>query len=149
MDDMQQYLKENNMTTREFLINKIYKRLEYACFLRLGKSSDEITNLLKSRNWEIIHYNDSPKDLMTVFDSKFPTIFHYSCITSKYTNSIIDYIDVATNKPGLQKRFILIEFEDISHHLDIKLKSLFYSKIEKFEGNFYIHNLYKHYLNRK
>lgn len=148
MDDMLQFLK-NNMNIQEFLINKIYKKLEYACFLELGKSSNEITDLLKCRNWEIIQYDNSPSDLSTTFDNKFPTIFHYSWVTMEYTNSIIDYIDHATNKPGWQKRFILIGFEDITLDLDIKLKSLYYSKIESVSGNFYIHDLYKHYLNRK
>lgn len=137
------------MNIQEFLINKIYKKLEYACFLKLGTKPNEILNLLKSRNWEIIEYTNYPTDLSQTFDVKFPTIFHYSWVESEYTDSIINYIDIATNRPGWQKRFILVGFENISDQYHNKLSSLFYSKIENIEGNFYIHDLYKHYLHRK
>ena len=84
-----------------------------------------------------------------ILDKKYPTIFHYSWISKDYTESIINYIDISTNRPGWQKRFIVVGFEDICTDHDTKIKSLYYTKIESVSGNFYIHNLYKHYLNRK
>ena len=132
----------------ENLINLIYKKLQYACFFAATQSDIDCTFFLE-KNWECIIENSNDSDINVLLDKKYPTIFHYAWISKEYTDSIINYIDISTNRPGWQKRFIVIGFEDICSDQDGKLKSLYYSKIENVNGNFYIHDLYKHYLNRK
>jgi hypothetical protein len=132
----------------ECLINKIFKNLHYGCFLNVSSLDIDSTFLL-NRNWECIVEKCKVDEVYKILDEKYPTIFHYSWIGTKHVDVIVDYIEVATSRSGWQKRFILIGFEDISLTSDQKLKSLFYHKIDNMDGHFYIHELYKHYLNRK
>ena len=132
---------------QEQLINKIYKQLEYACFLHLGNNNNHIVNLLQSRHWECISVNVPYNKLLDTFDAKYPTIFHYTWIESNYNDVLIDYVKIATDRPGWQKRFILIGFESLTDEQHIKLSQLHYFKISM-DGYFYIHNFYTHYLYR-
>ena len=132
----------------ENLINLIYKKLQYACFFAVTRSDVDST-FFSEKNWECIIEKSDVSDINGILDKKYPTIFHYSWISKDYTESIINYIDISTNRPGWQKRFIVVGFEDICTAHDTKIKSLYYTKIESVSGNFYIHDLYKHYLNRK
>jgi hypothetical protein len=132
---------------QEQLIDKIYKKLEYACFLHLGNDTNTIVNTLQLRKWECLLVNIQPDELLTTFDCKYPTIFHYTWIESLYNIALIDYIKISTDRPGWQKRFILMGFESLNEEENIKLTKLHYTRISM-AGNFYIHDFYRHYLHR-
>jgi hypothetical protein len=129
--------------TRNNILNTIFKQLQYACVLQLGVSENEDIVSLKEKHWECV---DDVKNVESDFDEKYPTIFHFSLIGKQYTQDILDYISISYSRDGWQKRFILLEFEDINEEQEKQLKEFSYSKIEK---NYFIHELYKHYLYRK
>ena len=130
------------------IINTIYKNLNYACFLNLSQNQDKNV-FFKDRNWECIDVNIDPLNLQNLFDTSLPTIFHYTWVGKEYKESILNSVDISTTRAGWQKRFIVIGFEEIDSELENKLFNLFYSKINNFDGNFYIHKFYEHYINRK
>ena len=78
-----------------------------------------------------------------------PTIFHYTWVGKEYKDSILNSINASTINDGWQKRFIVIGFEEITPNLEKRLLDLYYSKINNYDGNFYIHKFYEHYINRR
>lgn len=131
------------------LIQTIYKSLQYACFLNLSDDIPEIKEFLNARNWECIDLNPNTGELQGIFEKKYPTIFHYSWVGKEHTKEFVEYVKLATNKSGWQKRFILIGLEEIDEESEILLTSQYYVRIPTSDGNYFIHEFYKHYLNRK
>lgn len=131
------------------LIQTVYKSLEYACFLKVGNTPNDIINTLQQRNWECIELHNPPNEIISRLETSFPTIFHYSYVDTNYTNIIIEYIKKTTNLPGWQKRFILIGFEFIDESQQTQLEKLYYTKVPVNDGSFFIHSLYQSYLWRR
>jgi len=131
------------------LIQTIYKNLQYAGFLNLSDDIPLIKEHLQSRNWECIDLNPNSGELESIFEKKYPTIFHYSWVGKEHTKEFVDYVKLSTSKDGWQKRFILIGLEEINDELENLLVSQYYVRIPTSDGNYFVHELYKHYLNRK
>lgn len=133
----------------ELLIDMIYKKLEYAGFLHISLKTNFIIEFLKKRNWECICIQPDKSTLANIFEYSYPTIFHYSWIGEDYTTEMINFIKLSNEKEGWQKRFIVVGFESLSEEQMYTFLNLHYTKINKIDGNFFIHTLYNHYLNRK
>lgn len=131
------------------LIQTIYKNLQYAGFLNLSDDVPSIKEHLTARNWECIDLNPPTGELDRIFEKRYPTLFHYSWVGKEHSEELIEYIKITTDRSGWQKRFILIGFEEISMELEEKLVTCHYSRVATTDGNYFIHNLYKHYLNRR